>query len=213
VTVPVKPVSPDRRAARVADTEAKILTAARALFLERGYVAATLTDIAEGAGVAARTVYVRFGTKATLFRRVVDVALVGDTEPIDVAHRPDARRALTAVTLEERVEAMVALGAGIMGRAGALFVVAAQAEAAEPEIAAAAQAGRRATYDQYAGFWRQAQADRLLASGADVEWLGATSAVVGAADTWVHIARTMGWTVPIYTAWLRTTMRHLAGLD
>jgi hypothetical protein len=37
--------------------------------------------------VAARTVYVRFGTKAALFKRVVDVAIVGDTEPVGVLGR------------------------------------------------------------------------------------------------------------------------------
>ena len=73
-----------------------LIDAARALFLEQGYVATTLAQVARRAGLAARTVYVRFGTKATLFTRVVDQALVGDAEPIDVAHRPRTQDAMTA---------------------------------------------------------------------------------------------------------------------
>ncbi|WP_369598874.1 TetR/AcrR family transcriptional regulator [Arthrobacter sp.] len=77
--------TPDLRSKRVAQTEAQIIAAAAVLFLDQGCVAPTLAQIAVHAGVAARTVYIRFGTKAELFKRVVDGALVGDTEPVDVA--------------------------------------------------------------------------------------------------------------------------------
>ena len=72
------------RQAQTALTEQRILAAATELFLADGYVATTLEAVARRARVAARTVYVRFGTKAALFKRVVDVAIVGDTEPVDV---------------------------------------------------------------------------------------------------------------------------------
>src|SRR3954469_9652397 len=83
-------------AQRVARTEAELMDAAQELFLDQGYVATTLAQVAQRAGLAARTVYVRFGTKAALFGRVVDRALVGDAEPVDVAHRPGTTRAMTA---------------------------------------------------------------------------------------------------------------------
>ena len=54
------------RAARVADTEERILVAARTLFLRDGYAATTLAAVADAARVGHRTVYVRFGTKAAL---------------------------------------------------------------------------------------------------------------------------------------------------
>ena len=143
----------DLRAARVARTEAQLIAAATELFLERGYVATTLVQIALHAGIAPRTVYLRFGTKAALFRRVVDRALVGDAEPIAVLDRPGTQMAMTAKTLPQRIEALVEVAAGIVERAGALFEVAAQAEGVEPEVAEAAQAGRRATAELCATFW------------------------------------------------------------
>src|SRR5688500_18974451 len=64
-------VKPDRRGARRAESEARLIAAASARFVERGYAATTLADVAEQAGLAARTVYVRFATKAELLRRCI----------------------------------------------------------------------------------------------------------------------------------------------
>jgi AcrR family transcriptional regulator len=208
----VKPVLVDRRAARVAQTELRILDAARELFLERGYLAATLAGVAERAGVAPRTVYVRFGTKAGVFKRVVDVALVGDTEPVDLAHRPEAVLSMSAASLEERIRALVSASAGVIERTGELFVVAVEAEAAEPELARAAQAGREVTRRLAMAFWRQARTDGLVGTDLDGTWLGETTEVLIAADTWVHIRRTKGWSARRYNRWLEVTLRRLAGL-
>src|SRR6201987_6367019 len=93
------------RAARVADTEERILAAARTLFLRDGYAATTLAAVADAARVGHRTVYVRFGTKAALLKRVVDVAVAGDTRPIDVIGRDWFQTALTAPTLAARLAA------------------------------------------------------------------------------------------------------------
>src|SRR6201987_610529 len=102
------------RAARVADTEERILAAARALFLRDGYAATTLAAVADQARVGHRTVYVRFGTKAALLKRVVDVAVAGDTRPVDVVSRDWFQTALTAPTLEERIAASARGSAALM---------------------------------------------------------------------------------------------------
>jgi AcrR family transcriptional regulator len=89
MTADVNPISDGAtlRQAQTALTEERIVAAATELFLADGYVATTLEAVARRARVAARTVYVRFGSKAALFKRVVDVAIVGDTEPVDVLGR------------------------------------------------------------------------------------------------------------------------------
>src|SRR6201993_3483405 len=65
MTADVNPVSESStlRQAQTALTEQRILAAATELFLADGYVATTLEAVARGARVAARTVYVRFGTR------------------------------------------------------------------------------------------------------------------------------------------------------
>ena len=105
---------PPLRQAQIAHTEQRIIAAATELFLADGYVATTLEAVAKRARVGARTVYVRFGTKAALFKRVVDVAIVGDTQPVDVLGRDWMQAALTAPTAAERVAAGAAVGRQIM---------------------------------------------------------------------------------------------------
>ena len=134
--------SPTLRQAQTALTEQRIVAAATELFLADGYVATTLEAVALDARVAARTVYVRFGTKAALFKRVVDVAIVGDTEPVGVLGRPWIRHAMTALTAAERIAAAAAICRQIMERTGPLFAVAQQAAAVEPLIAEFWQEGR-----------------------------------------------------------------------
>lgn len=193
----------------MARTEAQIIEAARALFLDQGYVATTLAQIAEHAGVGARTVYVRFGTKAALFSRVVDQALVGDSEPVDVAHRPRAQDAMTAESLAERIDAFADVAVAIAERAGPLFEVAAQSEGLEPEIAQAAQAGRQATIELCRSFWDHAAVDGLLAKGLHPDRLTVVTDVLLCADTVVHIRRAHGWSGAVHRALIVDTLTAL----
>jgi AcrR family transcriptional regulator len=202
-------VKPDLRAARVADTEERIVRAATDLFAADGYAATTLAAVARAAGVGARTVYVRFGTKAALLKRVVDVAIVGDTAPVDVAGRDWFAAAMTAPSATERIAAIAAAGRDMMARAGGVLAVAQQAEPIEPLIRAAAQAGREATLANVRTFWSTMDDDGLLPAGADVDWLVHTTATLSAAETYLLHSRMHGHTPAEYGAWLATTLRRL----
>lgn len=186
------------------------MDAAQELFVEQGYVSTTLAQVAQQAGLAARTVYVRFGTKAALFRRVVDRALVGDADPVDVAHRPKAVQAMAADTLGVRIDAFADLCVGIAQRAGALFEVAAQAEAVEPEVAEAAAAGRHATLELCTAFWQHAADDALVRADLDREALATVTDLLVCADTVVHLRRTGGWSASAHRALVVDTLSKLA---
>jgi AcrR family transcriptional regulator len=202
-------VKPDLRAARVADTEERIVRAATELFVADGYAATTLAAVARAAGVGARTVYVRFGTKAALLKRVVDVAIVGDTAPIDVAGRDWFAVAMTAPTAAERIAAIAAANRDIMTRAGGVLAVAQQAEPGEPLIRTAAQAAREATLANFRTLWSTMDKDGLLPAGADVTWLIHTTATLSAADTYLLYTRMHGRTTAEYGAWLAKTLHRL----
>lgn len=204
------PELPSLRQAQVAHTEQRILTAATELFLSDGYVATTLEAVAKCAKVGARTVYVRFGTKAALFKRVIDVAIVGDTQPIDVLGRDWMRTALTAPTAAERIAASAAAGRQIMERAGALFAVAQQAAAIEPLIAGYWQQGRRQTRYAYAVLWNRMADDGLLDPSIDVARLIDTTTILAAAETYLLITRLTGWDLDTYQDWLAATCTTLA---
>jgi AcrR family transcriptional regulator len=200
---------PSLRQAQIAHTEERILAAATELFLADGYVATTLEAVARRARVGARTVYLRFGTKAGLFKRVVDVAIVGDTQPVDVLGRDWVQGALTAPTAAERIAASAAAGRQIMERTGALFAVAQQAAAVEPLIAGFWQQGREQSRHAQAVFWTRMADDGLLDPGVDLAWVIDTSAILGAAETYLLITRLTGWDLDAYQDWLVTTGTRL----
>lgn len=60
----------NRRQVAKARTRVKVLEAARNLFAERGYDAATIRDIAKGAGMSTGAVFANFQDKAELFEAV-----------------------------------------------------------------------------------------------------------------------------------------------
>ena len=67
----MSPVKPTRKRDRDA-TRARIVDAARGLFVEVGYARTTIADIARAADVAPQTVYWAFGSKAGLVREIRD---------------------------------------------------------------------------------------------------------------------------------------------
>jgi AcrR family transcriptional regulator len=201
---------PPLRQAQIAHTEQRVLTAATELFLAGGYLATTLEAIAKRAQLGARTVYVRFGTKAALFKRVIDVAIAGDAQPAGVLGRDPMQTALTAPTAAERIAAKAEGGRQIMQRTGALFAVAQQATAVEHAIAGFWQQGRQQTRHVHDVFWTRMAADGLLDPATDLSWLIDTTSLLAAADTYLLITRMNGWDLDTYQDWITATFTRLA---
>jgi AcrR family transcriptional regulator len=123
------------RAARTRATRRRIVDAAAELFIERGYGTTTLEQIAARAGVAVQTVYFHFGNKRTVLKEAVDVAAVGDDEPVALLERswfdelraePDPRRMIAL---------WVAIGRSIYTRIGPIMAVVRDAAVTDPDMA------------------------------------------------------------------------------
>jgi AcrR family transcriptional regulator len=116
-------------------TQRRILDAAHGLLLGQGYTATTMAAIAAAAGVSTQTVYKIFGTKPALVKRLYDVTLVGDDQPVPLADRPEMI-AMRAETDPRRF----LIGYAVVGRALAerlgplLRVLVAGARAGDPEL-------------------------------------------------------------------------------
>lgn len=187
----------------------RLVEAATELFIERGYAATPLADVAEHAGLAPRTLYLRFPTKADLLRRCINVAIAGDGEAVPIADRAWMTDTMTAPTLAERLGLMAEATATLMARTGKLLDVARQAAATEPAIAGAAQAGREETRRVLGEFWRRMHDDGLLPAGCDIEWLIETATLLAHADTYSLLQQTTGWDVSKYEEWLEGTWTRL----
>src|SRR5438270_8734118 len=80
------PLTPARRSSRRKDERpAEIVSAALALFAERGFGATKLDDVARAAGIAKGTIYLYFATKEDLFRAVVRQELLPTLERFEAA--------------------------------------------------------------------------------------------------------------------------------
>ena len=77
------------RAEQSRQTRRRILTAARGLFLERGYPATSVEAIATAANVSPDTVYAVFGNKRNLLKQLMDTDVGGDDADVKVLDRPE----------------------------------------------------------------------------------------------------------------------------
>ena len=124
-----------RRQAQARETREQILTAARSLFITRGFAGTTMEAVAQEAGVAVETVYVAFGSKRTLLARLVDRAVGGDDEPVQVLDRPAPQQVKSEPDQRRQLQLFASDMASIMERVGPLFGVMRAAATTEPEIA------------------------------------------------------------------------------
>src|SRR4051812_40216362 len=129
-------------------TRRRVLEAATASFLARGYAGTTMRAVAGEAGVSVATVELLFGTKVALLQAAIDVAIAGDDEPVAVLDRAWADAARRAATAPE----VLALAADVLTAAqqrssGLVLAVfeAARSDPALEELAAELTARRRVT--------------------------------------------------------------------
>lgn len=130
------PKTSTRRAERARLTRGRIIHAAAELFVERGYGATTLDQVAERAGVAVQTVYFHFGNKSTLLKLALDVAAVGDDEPAPLLERPWIDRVKAEPDPHRTIELWVANSRSIMERVAPILRVIRGTVGADPDLAA-----------------------------------------------------------------------------
>jgi AcrR family transcriptional regulator len=122
-----------RRQKQAAHTRADVLAAAVRMFVAHGWAGSTITAIAKEADVAVETVYSGFGSKKGLLRAAMDVAVVGDAEPIPFADRPEAA-AMGEGDLSSRLAAGARVTAAVHERSVGVWQAIQQAAGGDPDI-------------------------------------------------------------------------------
>jgi AcrR family transcriptional regulator len=112
-------------------TRARILEAATRLFVRDGYVTTTMAAIATEAGVAIQTLYLGFGSKLGILSAALDVAIVGDDEPLSLLERPWVRELTETRDGRQAVRLFVGEVARILARTYPLYAVVQAAAAGE----------------------------------------------------------------------------------
>jgi AcrR family transcriptional regulator len=127
--------SVNRPGGRARATRRRIIDAAAELFVSGGYTTTTLEQIAARADVAVQTVYFHFGNKRTVLKEAVDVASVGDDEPVAMLDRPWLDEARAEQDPQRVIALWTAYGRDIMVRVGPIMRVVRAAAAIEDEMA------------------------------------------------------------------------------
>lgn len=125
-----------RRQAQARLTRRAILTAARGLFLERGYAGTTMAEVAGAAEVSVETVYKAFKNKSGLVKALFDVAIAGDDQPVPMQQR---ERAIKMREEPDPRQKLLLYGEHLSEagpRAGQLQLLIRSAAAADPDAAA-----------------------------------------------------------------------------
>jgi AcrR family transcriptional regulator len=125
----------DGRRAQARATRERILATARALFLEQGYAATSIAQIAAAAGVSTPTVFAGFSSKVNLLKEATETLLVGDGDPVPLADRPQMRHVHAGATAAEVLHRLAGLIAEAAPRVCPMFAVVQAAADTDPEIA------------------------------------------------------------------------------
>ncbi len=127
----------DRRPqARTRLARAAVIEAARELFLERGYGATTVEAVSHRADVPPATLYRLFSSKAGVLKALVDVAIVGDDEPVPMADRSEVRALAAEPEPGAQLAALVGIARQVNARVAPLYLVLVSAAGADPDAAA-----------------------------------------------------------------------------
>src|SRR5947209_8111194 len=86
-----RPYQSTLRGAQAQSTRGAVVAAAARLFADKGYTATSIEEIAAAAGVSRATLFTSVGGKARLLKTALDVASVGDDEPIALPDRPRSK--------------------------------------------------------------------------------------------------------------------------
>jgi len=208
MTVGVKPrraYNSPRRQQQAAATRGAILEAAQALFERQGYPATTMEAVASEAGVALKTVYLAFSTKAGLLRALWDLLLKGDQDVAPVAERPWYRAVIDESDPERKLRLVAAGSVAVKQRIGGLLRVVRSGAPVDSDTAA---------------LWALIQSDfhanqrvivESLPPGSLRDGLDADTATdilwtLNHPDTWLLLHVERGWTPERFERWFGDTL-------
>jgi AcrR family transcriptional regulator len=197
-----------RRQEQAAQTRRDIVAAADRLFRERGYTQTSMPAIASAAGVVVETIYRTFGSKASLFRAVVEAALAGGPAraEVPVEERPAIRAVIEEQDPRRKVDLYAATQPGVHRRSAPLTRLLRDAASNDDELSALHVEFERARF-----IGQGKLADALAAAGHLREDLTVDDArdlvwTLCSPDVYEHLVVDRGWSADKYRDWLASTL-------
>jgi AcrR family transcriptional regulator len=204
-----RPYDNTRRQAQVRATRLRIIEAAKALFIDRGYPATTLEAIAGAADTSLPTLYRLFSSKPALLKLVLDVSFGGDDQPIAFGDRPDVQKAKAETDPVKMVTAFARITREFMERSSPTLHVLYTAAQVDPDAAELLAEFRRQRHTGQSRIVAALQALGALDPGLDVS--EAADMVYALLSPDVHRILTVerGWPADRYERWIARSLSAL----
>ncbi len=202
---PARRYQSELRRQQAEQTRQRIVAAAAELFAAEGYARTTLAKIAAAAGVSTETVATH-GPKAALMVAAVEYATFGVSGAASFLDLDMGLRFLQIEDPDDALDYLVSNQTKLHQNGAAVSQALIGAAAADPEL-------DRYLGELYTGILQQNR--QVLMVSRDRGWirddvpledLVATVAVLSGIDTFLHLTRREGWSVPRYRSWLRRVL-------
>ena len=187
-------------------TRRRVMEAARTLFLERGYVATTMADVAREAGVALQSVYKVGHSKADLLHQVRDLAVAGDDQQVMLLDRPEFVAIRAETDPDRQVEMLASLVATTMERLAPVWVAYREAAAVDAKADAnlvTAHQRRHHTFTNVIGEIPEHRLRHSPEESTDTAW------AIASPEVHLLLRSVLGWDADSYAGWLRRTLADL----
>ena len=184
-------------------TRRRVVTAARDLFIAKGYTATSMTDIAAAAGMALQSVYKAGTSKAELLHMVVDLEVAGDDAPVMYADR-ETFRAIARQTDPRRQTRMLADQiAAVQERSAPIQHAYRQAAASDATVAGYYEAAHRRRLQTITA---AVQTIPRSALQRPAEEAATTVWVIASPEVFQLLRHVRNWDADQYRTWLRRTL-------
>jgi AcrR family transcriptional regulator len=193
--------SPHRRE-QAAATRRAILDAAQLLFERDEYAATSVPAIAAEAGVALKTVYVAFETKANLLSALWEARFGADEQAIPLFEREWYRNLLAESDPERKLRLLALQSREVKTRSGALLEVIRNAASVDVEIASLWTGIQAKLLEVQRSVVEQLAEARALSPGLDVAKATDILWTLNHPTVWHLLVRERGWAPEEYERWL-----------
>lgn len=191
---------------RARATRRRVVDTAHRLFLDRGYAATTIQQIATDAGIAVQTVYFHFGNKATVLKELLDVLAVGDDEPVPLLDRPWVRQLREETDGRRALAIWVGQGHVILTRVAPVMRILRDAAGADPEMAAQWATNQQQTLTAHRSFTDQLAALHALRPGLTPEHAADIIYTLTGHEVYSTLTTERGWTGEQWQQWTLDTL-------
>lgn len=198
-----------RRKEQARTTRSAILGAARDLFVEIGYVAATIEAIAAKAGVSPETIYAVLKNKRSILAGVMDLTLAGDDEEVAVLERAWVGRLAQARDPAERIRILARNGTKILERISPLSEAIRTAAATDPDSAWVWERYEAQRYEGQKHLIGLVVAGGHLRKGSSLSSAADIVFAIGSPETFRALVVVRGWSTERFERWYAETLTRL----